>query len=238
MAPRELAVRDLHAYYGAAHILFGIDLTVPGGSTLALLGRNGAGKTTLLKSIANAGVRTTGSVRYGEIELRSLTSHKVARAGAQLVPEDRRIFTRLTVRENLRLAGKGAGPDRPAVGLDRILDLFPLLKDLLARPGYALSGGEQQLLAIARAMVANPTLLLLDEPSEGLAPRIVEQVGAAVKRLQSEFQLTSILAEQNTSFAEDLADEVCVLDGGSVVYRGRTSEFAAAETVKHRYLAV
>ncbi len=238
MAPRELAVRDLHAYYGAAHILFGIDLAVPGGSTLALLGRNGAGKTTLLRSIANAGVRTTGSVRYGETELRSLAPHKAARAGLQLVPEDRRIFTRLTVRENLRLAGSGASPDRPAVGVDRILDLFPMLKDLLTRPGYALSGGEQQLLAIARAMVANPALLLLDEPSEGLAPRIVEQVGEAVRRLQSEFQLTAILAEQNTGFAVDLADEVCVLDGGSVVYQGRTSEFAAAEAVRHRYLAV
>lgn len=238
MAPRELTLRDLHAYYGSAHIIFGIDLTVPGGSTLALLGRNGAGKTTLLKSIANAGVRTSGSIRYGEVELRSLAPHKVARAGVQLVPEDRRIFNRLTVRENLRLAVKGGSPGRPAVAMERILDLFPMLKDLLGRPGYALSGGEQQLLAIARAMVANPTLLLLDEPSEGLAPRIVEQVGAAVKRLQSEFQLTAILAEQNTHFAVDLADEVCVIDGGSVVFSGRTSDFAAADAIKHRYLAV
>jgi ABC-type branched-subunit amino acid transport system ATPase component len=238
VAARELAVRGLHAYYGAAHILFGVDLTVPGGSTLALLGRNGAGKTTLLKSIANAGVTTTGSVRYGETELRSLPPHRVARAGVQLVPEDRRIFTRLTVRENLQLAVQGAGPGRPAVATERILELFPLLKDLLGRPGYALSGGEQQLLAIARAMVANPTLLLLDEPSEGLAPRIVEQVGGAVRRLQREFRLTAVLAEQNTRFAVDLADEVCVIDGGRVVYSGRTSEFAAADAVKHRYLAV
>lgn len=238
MAPRDLAVRDLHSYYGAAHIIFGIDLTVPGGTTLALLGRNGAGKTTLLKSIANAGVRTSGSVRYGDVELRSLPPHKVARAGVQLVPEDRRIFTRLTVRENLRLATKGASAERPPVPMERILDLFPLLTELLGRPGYALSGGEQQLLAIARAMVANPALLLLDEPSEGLAPRIVEQVGDAVKRLQAEFRLTTILAEQNTSFAADLADEVCVLDGGSAVFSGGASEFAAADAIKHKYLAV
>lgn len=238
MAPRDLTVRDLHAYYGSAHIIFGIDLTVPGGSTLAVLGRNGAGKTTLLKSIANAGVRTSGSVRYGEAELRSLAPYKVARAGLQLVPEDRRIFTRLTVRENLHLAVKGTSLGRPSVALEKILDLFPLLQNLLGRPGYALSGGEQQLLAIARAMVANPTLLLLDEPSEGLAPRIVEQVGAAVKRLQTEFQLTTVLAEQNTRFAVDLADEVCVIDGGSIVFSGRTSEFAAADAIKHRYLAV
>lgn len=238
MAPGDLVIQDLHAYYGSAHIIFGIDLTVPAGSTLALLGRNGAGKTTLLKSIANAGVRTAGSVQYGEAELRSLPPHKVARTGVQLVPEDRRIFTRLTVRENLRLAASGAGPQRPAVPMERILGLFPLLKDLLGRPGYALSGGEQQLLAIARAIVANPTLLLLDEPSEGLAPRIVEQVGAAVRRLQAEFELTTVLAEQNTPFAVDLAGEICVIDGGSVVFSGPASDFAAADAIKHRYLAV
>lgn len=238
MAPDELTIRDLHAYYGSAHIIFGIDLTVPGGSTLALLGRNGAGKTTVLKSIANAGIRTSGSVRYGDVELRSLVPHKVARAGVQLVPEDRRIFTRLTVRENLRLAVKGTSRDRPAVAMERILGLFPLLKDLLGRPGYALSGGEQQLLAIARAIVANPTLLLLDEPSEGLAPRIAEQVSAAVKRLKSEFPLTVVLAEQNTPFAVDLADQICVIDGGSVVFSGRTGDFEAADAIRHRYLAL
>lgn len=238
MALHDVQVRDVHAYYGTAHVLFGIDLDLVAGTTTALLGRNGAGKTTLLKSIANAGVRTTGTVRYGQHDLRSMAPHRVARAGVQLVPEDRRIFHRLTVRENLGLATKAAAPGRAPVPLDRVLNLFPLLERLINRPGYALSGGEQQLLAIGRALVANPTLLLLDEPSEGLAPRIVEQVGEAVERMRREFELTVVLAEQNTRFAVGIADQVCVLDGGSVVYKGSTDAFAAADDVKHRYLAV
>lgn len=238
MSGAGLQVRDLHAFYGPAHVLFGVELIVPVGTTTALLGRNGAGKTTLLKSIANAGVTTTGSVRYGLVELRALPAHRIARIGVQLVPEDRRIFTRLTVRENLSLATQAATEERPAVPVERIVDLFPLLRDLIGRPGYALSGGEQQLLAIARAMVANPTLLLLDEPSEGLAPRIVEQVGEAVRRLQSEFPLTVVLAEQNSHFAVGLADAVCVIDGGHVVFHGSTSDFASQDGIKSRYLQV
>lgn len=234
----DLQVRDLHAYYGTAHVLFGVDLTVPAGTTTAVLGRNGAGKTTLLKSIANAGVTTSGAVRYGSADLRMLSPHRIARVGVQLVPEDRRIFTRLTVRENLRLATKAATAERPAVAVERIIELFPLLGDLIGRPGYALSGGEQQLLAIARAMVANPTLLLLDEPSEGLAPRIVEQVGDAIERLQSEFSLSVVLAEQNSRFAVGLADAVCVIDGGHVVFEGSAEDFATQDAIKERYLQV
>lgn len=238
MSEAGLQVQGLHAFYGTAHVLFGVELFVPAGTTTALLGRNGAGKTTLLKSIANAGVTTTGSVRYGPVELRSLPAHRVARLGVQLVPEDRRIFTTLTVRENLRLATRSATKERPAVPVERIVELFPLLGELIARPGYALSGGEQQLLAIARAMVGNPTLLLLDEPSEGLAPRIVEQVGEAVRRLQSEFPLTVVLAEQNSHFAVSLAEAVCVIDGGHVVFQGSTSDFASQDGIKSRYLQV
>lgn len=238
MSEAGLQVQGLHAFYGTAHVLFGVELFVPAGTTTALLGRNGAGKTTLLKSIANAGVTTTGSVRYGPVELRSLPAHRVARLGVQLVPEDRRIFTTLTVRENLRLATRSATKERPAVPVERIVELFPLLGELIARPGYALSGGEQQLLAIARAMVGNPTLLLLDEPSEGLAPRIVEQVGGAVRRLQSEFPLTVVLAEQNSHFAVSLAEAVCVIDGGHVVFQGSTSDFASQDGIKSRYLQV
>ncbi|MGC8463069.1 MAG: ABC transporter ATP-binding protein [Acidimicrobiales bacterium] len=234
----DLEVRGLHAFYGTAHVLFGVDLTVPAGTTTALLGRNGAGKTTLLRSIANAEVKTNGSVHYGPTDLRALAPHRVARAGVQLVPEDRRIFTRLTVRENLRLATKAATPDRPALSVDRIVDLFPLLGDLIGRAGYALSGGEQQLLAIARAMVGNPSLLLLDEPSEGLAPRIVEQVGEVIRRLQSEFTLTVVLAEQNSHFAVGLADAVCVIDDGRVVFDGTAGAFAAQDDVRERYLQV
>ena len=234
----ELRVRQLHAYYGTAHVLFGVDLDVPPGSTTAILGRNGAGKTTLLRSIARAEVTTTGQVRYGDLDLTKLPTYRVARAGVQLVPEDRRIFTGLSVRENLRLAARADAGGRPALPVSRIVDLFPLLEKLLARPGYALSGGEQQLLAIGRAMVANPTLLLLDEPSEGLAPRIVEQVGRAIRRLQVEFDLSVMLAEQNTPFAVGLADAVCLIDGGEVVWSGEAVDFARNDEIQRRYLAV
>jgi ABC-type branched-subunit amino acid transport system ATPase component len=235
----DLTVRDVHGYYGSAHVLFGVDLDVPAGSTTAVLGRNGAGKSTLLRSIANAGVRTTGQVRYGSLELTRLASFKVARAGVALVPEDRRVFTRLSVRENLRLAEQAAaGGSRAALPVERVVELFPLLGRLLDRPGYALSGGEQQLLAIGRAMVANPTLLLLDEPSEGLAPRVVEQVGEAIRRLQEEFELSVVLAEQNTRFALELADELTLIDGGTVVWAGTSAAFARDDSIGHRYLAV
>ena len=238
MTDTDLRVRDLHAYYGTAHILFGIDLDVPAGTTLALLGRNGAGKTTLLRSIANAGVSTTGTVSYAGRTLSTMPSHRVARTGVQLVPDDRRIFAGLSVRENLALAARGAGPGRPALPHERVLDLFPMLRPLLDRGGHALSGGEQQCLAIARAMVANPTLLLLDEPSEGLAPLIVEQVGTAVARLRAEFELTVLLAEQNNRFAVELADSVAVIDGGSLVFTGTREQFDDQEELRHRYLAV
>jgi branched-chain amino acid transport system ATP-binding protein len=234
----DLEVRGLHAFYGTAHVLFDVNLTVPAGSTTVILGRNGAGKTTLLRSIANADIKTTGSVHYGTTNLRALAPHQVARVGVQLVPEDRRIFTRLTVRENLRLATKAATPERPAVTVDRIIDLFPLLGELMDRPGYALSGGEQQLLAIARAMVGDPSLLLLDEPSEGLAPQIVEQVGKTIRRLQSEFTLTVVLAEQNSRFALSLADAVSVIDDGHIVFDGSTGDFAAQEAVRERFLQI
>ncbi|HEX5493696.1 MAG TPA: ABC transporter ATP-binding protein [Mycobacteriales bacterium] len=241
MADADLRVRDLHAYYGTAHILFGVDLDVPAGTTLALLGRNGAGKTTLLRSVANAGVTTTGTVTYAGHRLSSLPSYRVARAGVQLVPDDRRIFTGLSVRENLDLgirATRGAGSGRSPLPRERVLDLFPMLRPLLDRGGHALSGGEQQCLAIARAMVANPTLLLLDEPSEGLAPLIVEQVGAALARLRAEFDLTVLLAEQNTRFAVELADSVAVIDGGALVFTGSRDDFATQDDLRRRYLAV
>ncbi|HSF26752.1 MAG TPA: ABC transporter ATP-binding protein [Actinomycetes bacterium] len=239
MALPDLTVRYLHAYYGTAHVLFAVDLDVPGGATTAVLGRNGAGKTTLLRSIANAGVSTTGQVRYGELELTAMPSYRVARAGVALVPEDRRIFARLSVRDNLALAAQAAaGTARPALPVGEVVELFPLLGRLLDRPGYALSGGEQQLLAVGRAMVANPTLLLLDEPSEGLAPRVVEQVGEAIRRLRDEFDLSVVLAEQNTRFALELADSVTLIDGGTVVWSGTTAAFASNDAIAHRYLAV
>jgi branched-chain amino acid transport system ATP-binding protein len=234
----DLRIRDLHAYYGTAHVLFGVDLDVPAGQSTAILGRNGAGKTTLMRSIARGGVSTSGQVRYGDLDLASLPPYRVARSGVQLVPEDRRIFGRLSVRENLTLAAPSDRGARAALPIEQITELFPLLDKLLGRSGYALSGGEQQLLAIGRAMVANPSLLLLDEPSEGLAPRIVEQVGEAVRRLQQEYELTVVLTEQNTEFALGLADHVCLIDGGQVVWSGDTEQFSHADELQRRYLGV
>ena len=237
MPPRDLHLHDVHAYYGSAHVLFGISLEVPAASTVAVLGRNGAGKTTLMRSIANVGVSTTGEIRYGEVQLRT-QPHRIAKMGVQLVPEDRRIFTRLSVRENLQLAAQAAGKDRPARPPAEIVGLFPMLTRLLDRPGYALSGGEQQLLAVARAMTANPTLLLLDEPSEGLAPRIVEEVGEAIRRLQAEFAISVLVAEQNTRFAVGLAEHVCLIDSGTVVWSGSAAEFKNDDALQQRYLSV
>ena len=244
MTPRELRIQGLHAYYGTAHVLFGIDLTVPAGSSLALLGRNGAGKTTLLRCLASADIARRGEIHYGESAVHELNSFQVARGGIQLVPDDRRIFASLTVRDNLRLAQAAVRRRRGAEGrtplpVQRLVEIFPLLEKLLDRRGFALSGGEQQLVAIARAMVANPTLLLLDEPAEGLAPLIVAQVGDAIRRLRDEFALTVIVAEQSLQFALDVCDDqVCLLDGGRVVYQGAAEQFAAADELKRTYLAV
>jgi branched-chain amino acid transport system ATP-binding protein len=237
-ALHDLRIRNLNAYYGTAHVLFGIDLDVPAGHATAILGRNGAGKTSLVRSIARGGISTSGEVRYGDLDLASLPAYRVARGGVQLVPEDRRIFTRLSVRENLALAAPGDRGARDGLSIEAVTELFPLLDKLLDRPGYALSGGEQQLLAIGRAMVANPSLLVLDEPSEGLAPRIVEQVGDAVRRLRQEYELSVVLTEQNTEFALGLTDQVCLIDGGNVVWSGDTAEFSRADELQRRYLGV
>jgi branched-chain amino acid transport system ATP-binding protein len=192
----------------------------------------------LLRSIAGTVITTSGEVSYAGSTLMGKGAPEIARLGVQLVPDDRRIFSRLTVLQNLELARAATTPDRPAISVDRILAFFPLLEPLLSREGYALSGGEQQLLAIARAMVANPTLLLLDEPSEGLAPKIVEQVGHAIEQLRQEFDLTVLMAEQNSAFALGLAQHVHVLEGGRVVHSCSTSEFESDEALKRRFLTL
>jgi branched-chain amino acid transport system ATP-binding protein len=233
-----LQVSNLRAYYGAAQALFEVDFSVGVGTTAALLGRNGAGKSTLLRSIVRAGVRTTGTLTFMGNDLANSATHARARAGIQLVPEDRRILAGLTVEENLELGRNGASKGRPPIPLKQVIDVFPTLYPLLGRRGRELSGGEQQLLAIARAMGGNPRLLLLDEPSEGLAPVIVDQVEDAVKRLREQTQVTIVIAEQDSEFALELADSVTLLAEGRVAFSGSVAEFRADEELARRHLLV
>lgn len=233
-----LRISGLQAHYGEAHVLFDVGLEVAAGRSLVLLGRNGAGKTTLLRSIVRSGVRAEGEVAFAGQDLRGLPTHRIARLGVQLVPEDRRVYPNFCVLDNLRLAQAAAGAGRPPRPTAEILELFPSLRPLLGRRGYALSGGEQQLVAIARAMVANPRLLLLDEPSAGLSPVIMDAVGDAVARIRGQEDLTLLIAEQNARFGVGLADDVAVIDEGRIVFRGTRAQFEAAGEMALRYLSV
>ncbi|HVA36407.1 MAG TPA: ABC transporter ATP-binding protein [Candidatus Dormibacteraeota bacterium] len=237
MAEPLLALANVHAYYGSAHVLFDLALEVQAGSLLALVGRNGAGKTTTARTIVGVGVRAAGSIRFDGVELARIPTPLRARRGVQLVPEDRRIYAELTVRENL-LLGRHAAPRGGALTIERILSLFPMLEPLLQRGGRELSGGEQQLVAVARALVARPRLLILDEPTEGLAPVIVEQVGEAIRLLRAEFGTTVLLIEQNAAFALDLADHVAVIDQGRIAFSGTRDAFLSDPALAERFLTV
>lgn len=233
-----LTIERLNSYYRTAHVLFNLSLKLPVGTTLAVLGRNGAGKSTLLKSVMRLDVQTTGSIRYRGADITGLPAYRVARLGIGFVPGDRRIYPDLTVRENLDL-GRHSAAGRRVLSVNEVLDSFPTLGPLLDRKGGAvLSGGEQQLLSVARALVGNPDLLLLDEPSEGLAPVIVQAVGDAIRRLKVNHGVSILLAEQNAHFAIALAENVAVIDEGRIVFAGTTDEFRAAKDVQSRYLAV
>jgi branched-chain amino acid transport system ATP-binding protein len=222
-----LAIEGLNAGYGAAQVLFDVELEVGAGETVALVGRNGAGKTTTLRCVMGmAGVTRTGSIRVGGEQTIGMPAHRIARLGVGLVPEGRRVFGSLTVEENLRVAAGSRG--RPGAGLgsgesgaaqesawplERVFDVFPLLAEVRESKGAWLSGGEQQVLAIARALVANPRVLLLDEPSEGLAPRVVETLVEQLKTAQ-DAGLTMVVAEQHAALVRELASRVYELDRG------------------------
>ena len=229
-----LEVRGLHAYYGESHVLQGVDLDVPDGAAVSLVGRNGAGKTTTIAAIMGLIRPRGGSVRVGTAEVAGHPAHRIARAGVALVPQGRRIFSELSVRENLLLAARpmsGGWDER------RVLELFPALARRLGHRGDELSGGEQQMLAIGRALMRNPRVLLLDEPSEGLAPRLVAEVGEALRSLRGA-GLAILLVEQNLALATRVGERVYVMNKGTVVFAGTPAELAARPDVETSYLGV
>jgi branched-chain amino acid transport system ATP-binding protein len=229
-----LEVSGLNSYYGDSHILFDVALRVEKNEVVALLGRNGAGKSTTLKSLMGVVLPRAGSVMFDGIEIAGKKSHAIARAGMQLVHEERRIFGSLTVEENLVLAGLTAETRWP---LGRIYEMFPRLKERRGNYGTDLSGGEQQMLAIARALVRDPKIILLDEPFEGLAPVIVRDLVKACRDLADAGQ-TIILVEQNLAAALMLAQRAYIINNGHIAHDGPTSEIKANPQVLQRYLGI
>ena len=230
-----LRARDIYTAYGLSQVLFGVSLDVARGECVCLLGRNGVGKTTTMRSIMGLTPPAKGRVEWKGRDITGRPSHEIAKAGLGFVPEDRRIFADLTVWENLDVATRGG--KNGGFTLERVYELFPKLAELRDRQGGYLSGGEQQMLTIARTLMGNPELLLLDEPSEGLAPLVVDHLGEQIARLRRE-GLTILLAEQNVDFSLSLADRVYVLEKGVVRYEGTTQAFRADESIRHQYLAL
>jgi len=227
-----LEVDGIHTYYGESHVLRGVSLRVAPGEAVALLGRNGAGKTTALRSIVGFTPPRAGRVVFEGQAIERWPAFRIARRGLALVPQGRRIFAPLSVRENLLLGARAEGWT-----LERVFALFPRLRERQTQLGGTLSGGEQQMLAIARALLTNGRLLLLDEPSEGLAPLIVREIGTILTTLKAE-RLSLLLVEQNYHLALRVADRVYVMNKGQIVYQGTPAGLEADERVKRRYLGV
>jgi branched-chain amino acid transport system ATP-binding protein len=227
-----LDVREIHTAYGLSRVLFGVSVDVHAGECVCLLGRNGVGKSTTMRSIIGLTPPQAGRVAWKGTDITGWAPYRVARAGIGFVPEDRRIFADLTVWENLDVARK-PGPWT----VERVFDLFPKLRDLSTRNGGYLSGGEQQMLTIARTLMGNPELLLLDEPSEGLAPLVVDHLLEQIARLKRE-GLTILLAEQNVEFSLALAERVYVLEKGSIRFSGPAARLRDDESLRHELLAL
>jgi branched-chain amino acid transport system ATP-binding protein len=233
----ELEIENIHAFYGLSHILFDISLAVDMGEVVVLLGRNGAGKTTTMLSIMGINPPKTGSVRYQGKDITGLAPYKIARLGIGFVPEDRRIFPDLSVYANLDVGRKSAPEEKNAWTIDRIYQLFPVLEKFSHRRGGTLSGGEQQMLTISRTLMGNPGFLLLDEPSEGLAPIVVKSLGQFLEVIKKE-DMTVLLSEQNSKFALRHADRAYIVDNGAIKYHGSINDLEQDEEIKRRYLAV
>jgi branched-chain amino acid transport system ATP-binding protein len=230
-----LRIEGLNTYYGASHVLQGVDLVVPQGRICAVLGRNGVGKTTTVRSVMGLVPPARGRVLLDGTDIAGRPPHLIARAGVAYVPEGRLIFPDLSVLENIRV-----GERRPAKAwpMERLLELFPSLRERAGNRGWQLSGGEQQMLAIARALVSDPRVLLLDEPSQGLAPLVVRELAGVIKRLCAE-GVTILLIEQNMKLAEAVADELHVMVKGRIVYAASPEVFRAEEeAIRARYLTV
>jgi branched-chain amino acid transport system ATP-binding protein len=228
-----LEVEGVHTYYGESHVLQGISLRVDRGEVLAILGRNGMGKTTLIRTIVGFTPPREGRVLYEGTEITRLPPFRMVALGMALVPQGRRVFPSLSVRENLDVARTGGG----SWDLERVYGLFPRLRERAGNRANKLSGGEQQMLAIGRALMSNPTVLLMDEPTEGLAPLLVREVGRVIGELKRQ-GLSILLVEQNLPMAVSVADRVHVLARGEIVYSGRPAELLANEDVKSRHLGV
>ena len=220
-----LVAEGVHQYYGGSHILRGVEVSASEGEVTVVLGRNGVGKTTLLKSLMGVVPVRAGQVRLGGVDITRAPSHERVRAGIGYVPQGREIFARLTVEENLRmgLATKSGGTAIPA----ELFELFPVLRQMIGRRGGDLSGGQQQQLAIARALAAGPKLLMLDEPTEGIQPSIIKDIGRVIRMLADRKTMAIVLVEQYYDFAAELADQYLVMERGEIVMRGRGKDMAA-----------
>ena len=237
-SPRaKLTVSDLDAFYGPAHILFGVGFEVRAGEVVALLGRNGAGKSTTLRAVMGLLPSRTGRITFEDADISHRPTHEIARLGLGYVPEDRRVFTDLTVEENLLVGRQPPRAGKPPWTPERLYALFPNLAEMRRRPGGQMSGGEQQMLTIARTLMGNPSLVLLDEPSEGLAPKIVEQMAGAITAMKRE-GLSLVVAEQNLHFARLISDRAVIVETGRVRFQGTLAELDADPAIRDATLAV
>ncbi len=233
----QLEVADIHTSYGLSKVLFGITFEVGQGEVVALIGRNGVGKTTTMRSVIGLTPPGQGEVRWGGRTITGLPTHRISKLGIGFVPEDRRIFPDLTVWENLDIARRPPANGAEAWDEDRVYELFPDLAEIRDRRGGVLSGGQQQMLTIARSLMGNPTLLLLDEPSEGLAPLVVESLRQTIGRLR-DTGLSILLAEQNLEFVLALADRLHILEKGEIKYTGTPVDLRGNQEVLDKYLTV
>lgn len=237
MSAAKLSVAELNAAYGQAQVLFDVSLKIAAGEAVALLGRNGAGKSTLFRAILGLIGHRSGKVVFDGEDITNHPPYEIVRRGLGYVPEDRRIFSDLTVEENLLVGRQPPRPDAPTWTPERLFAIFPNLREARKRAGGQISGGEQQMLTIARTLMGNPSLLLLDEPSEGLAPRIVEQMIEAIREMKRE-GLSLLVSEQNLAFARLVAEQIYVIEKGTVRFAGTMAEFDARPDVRDTYLAV